>query len=240
MGTTNQLSFLPDDYLERKGQRRANAICAVLFVLVMAGVGAGFTLTERATKRIDDEYARVEEQYLSEAKRLEQVREMQEKQRRMARQAELSASLLERVPRSYLLADITNAMPAGASLLDFTLDSKIRARPATDAPKTAYEQKKAAKQGAAGAAAAPAEPKLYDVALKLTGVARSDVQVAQFLRNLSRSKLLRDVNLVISEEHAQSEEKLRKFQIEMMINPDAEVQVAEPKLRQAAAIELKE
>ena len=28
----NELSFLPDDYLERKARRRTNAICAVLFL----------------------------------------------------------------------------------------------------------------------------------------------------------------------------------------------------------------
>ena len=34
MGAPNELSFLPDDYLERKARRRANAICAVLFFIV--------------------------------------------------------------------------------------------------------------------------------------------------------------------------------------------------------------
>jgi Tfp pilus assembly protein PilN len=240
MGQPNELSFLPDDYLERKAQRRANAICAIMFVLVMGGVGSAFTLSERATRRVDAEYARVEKQYLAEAQRLEQVRQMQEKQKRMAHQAELTASLLEKVPRSFLLAEITNSMPAGVSLLDLNMESKVKIKPAAApgaagaaggpaAPKTAYEQKKAAK---AGPAAPPLpEAKSYEVTIKVTGVAQTDVQVAQFLSKLSRSRILRDVNLVITDEFKQAggEEKLRRFQIDMMLNPDATVDVTERK-----------
>ena len=36
MGAPNELSFLPDDYLERKARRRTNAICAVLFFFIWA------------------------------------------------------------------------------------------------------------------------------------------------------------------------------------------------------------
>jgi hypothetical protein len=35
MAAPNELSFLPDDYLERKARRRANALCASLSVIVM-------------------------------------------------------------------------------------------------------------------------------------------------------------------------------------------------------------
>src|SRR5688572_33359739 len=94
----NQLSFLPDDYLERKAQRRANAICGILFVCVMGGLGSAFTLAERASKVVEAEYAEVEKVYLAEATRITQVKEMQNKHRRMAHQAEMTSSLLERVP----------------------------------------------------------------------------------------------------------------------------------------------
>ena len=47
-GSPNELSFLPDDYLERKAQRRTNAICAVLFLVVMCAIGSAFTYTERS------------------------------------------------------------------------------------------------------------------------------------------------------------------------------------------------
>ena len=53
MNTPNQLSFLPDDYLHRKAQRRSNLICAGLFVIVMSAIGTAFTYSERAIKKVE-------------------------------------------------------------------------------------------------------------------------------------------------------------------------------------------
>ena len=49
---------------------------------------------------------------------IEEVKDLQQKQEIMARQAELASSLLEKVPRSNLLAEITNSLPNGVSLID--------------------------------------------------------------------------------------------------------------------------
>ena len=75
--------------------------------------------------------------------------------------------------------------------------------------------------------------------LKLTGVAPTDVQVAQFITKLNTSKLVRDVNLVVSDEYIQEKDKLRKFQIEMTIDPSAEVTAPEPE-KNTASVELGE
>jgi Tfp pilus assembly protein PilN len=239
MGAPNQLSFLPDDYLDRKAQRRTNALCALLFMSVMGGIGTVFYLSEQATQRVDAEYARVEEQYLSEAKRIEQVKEMQDKQKRMAHQAEMTASLLERIPRSYILAEITNALPAGVSLLDLTMDSKAKAKPVeTGTKKTAYEQRKAAKGAAAAVTAAAPEARTYDVTLKLTGMAGTDEHVARFMEKLSLHELFSEVNLPITQEHKQGEDNLRKFQMEMTLNQKAEVRPDDKP--QTASVELEE
>jgi len=57
---------------------------------------------------------------------------------------------------------------------------------------------------------------------------------------LNHSKLLREVNLVVSEEFNVAETKMRKFQMEMMIDPNAEVTPGAAKARNgaAAAVEL--
>ena len=50
------------------------------------------------------------------ARPIEQFQKLQEKQRTMAMQAELTSSLIEKVPRSFLLAELTNSLPTGVSL----------------------------------------------------------------------------------------------------------------------------
>jgi hypothetical protein len=237
----NQLSFLPDDYLATKAQRRTNIFCAVLFIIVMTAIGAAFKFSEMRNKEIEKQHAQVDEQYTEAAKRIEQFQQLLTKQRTMARQAELTSSLLEKVPRSFVLAEITNALPAGVSLMDFALDSKPRQAPAPQQPKTPFEQKSTV----IGAKPEPAmEAKVYDVSMKVTGLAGTDVQVAQFISKLNTSPLFRDVNLIISDTYQvpnqsgiqTNEVVMRKFQIELSLNPAADVQLKEQ--TKTAAVEL--
>jgi Tfp pilus assembly protein PilN len=240
MSAPNQLSFLPDDYLARKAQRRTNVICATLFLIVMGAITAAFMLSERSTHALVQRHDEVDRQYAEAAKRIEQVQEMQEKQRKMAHQAEVTASLLEHVPRSYLLAEFTNSMPAGVSLIDLSMESRVKQAPAAPAAKTAFEQKKAELEAKNKGAAAPAplpQAKQYDVIIKLTGVARTDVQVAQFINKLSRSTLLKDVNLDIIDQYTVDADTVRKFQLDMRLNPDASIDPAKAPVK-TAAVEL--
>src|SRR5206468_6427185 len=124
MSAPNELSFLPDDYLERKRQRRTNVICAILFAVVMTTIGTTFSFSERSLRSVEKQHAAVEAEYTEAARRIEQVQQLLSKQRTMARQAEITALLLEKVPRSNLLAEITNGLPSGVSLTDFVLETK--------------------------------------------------------------------------------------------------------------------
>ena len=233
MAAPNELSFLPDDYLERKARRRTNAICAVLFCVVISAIGGAFTVTEKSMREIEDQYTKVQDQYTSAAKRIEQVQQMQDKQRKMAQQAELTAGLLEKVPRSFILAELTNGIPEGVSLLDFRLDSVVQSGPPPK-PKTAFEIRQAqvnATQGGILNIATP-QAKQYDVTMRINGVATSDNLVGDFIGSLSKSKMFHDVNLLFTEEMKQSEDsdvKLRKFQIELKLDPRAQVDVAAAK-----------
>jgi len=233
MSTANQLSFLPDDYLERKARRRANILCGVLAVIVLGVIVAAFQYMEKITKAVDAKYTAVDQQYTDAARRIEKVNKMRQQQQQVVRRAELAASLVEKVPRSNILAEFTNSLPPGLSLLNLSMESKERASAAPPAM-TAFEQKRAALEGRA--ANPVVAPKTYDVYLKLEGVATTDVQVGNFMEKLKRSPLFKDVNLIYTEEFkvqrskddgSQSgkavEDILRKFQIELMLNPGAEV-----------------
>jgi Tfp pilus assembly protein PilN len=237
MGAPNELSFLPDDYLERKATRRANALCAGLSVVVMGAIASAFLLTERSMKEVEARAASVDRSFTDAARSIEQVNKMKAQQRRIVHQAELAASLVEKVPRSNLLAEFTNALPPGASLLDMSLDSRVRqAAPISDAE--ARLKRKQQQQSGQPAPPPQAEPVKYDVYLKLTGVADTDTQVAQVLSRLNNCVLVKDPTLLISEAFKQGDREMRRFQIEMLQNPMAEVK--DDKKSATAAVELKE
>jgi Tfp pilus assembly protein PilN len=230
MSAPNQLSFLPDDYLERKARRRANILCGVLAVIVLGVIVSAFQYMEKITKAVDAKFIAVDQQYADAARRIEKVNQMRAQQQQVVRRAELAASLVEKVPRSNILAELSNSLPPGLSLLNLMMESKERASAAPPAM-TAFEQKRAALEGRA--INAVIAPKTYDVFLKLEGVASTDVQVGDLMEKLKRSPLFKDVNLIYTEELKQtgqtqagkkgSEESMRKFQIELTLNPNAEV-----------------
>ena len=231
MSAPNQLSFLPDDYLERKARRRANILCGVLAVIVLGVIVSAFQYMEKITKAVDAKYAEVEQKYTDAARRIEKVNQMRAQQQQVVRRAELAASLVEKVPRSNILAEFVQAMPPGLSLLNLMMESRERAG-AVPPSMTAFEQKKAALEGRT--ASLPVAPKTYDVFLKLEGVAPTDLQVGDFMEKLKRSTLFRDVNLIYTEAYTPKtqatapqpgkvEEVIRKFQIELALNPNAEV-----------------
>ncbi len=228
MSSPNELSFLPEDYLERRARRRTNAICAILFIVVMVAISAAFKITERSARDVEAQYDAKLREYTDAARQIEQADKMKDKQRKMANQAEIASSLLEKVPRSFILAELTNSLPAGTSLLDLVLNSQAR-QTQNLTPlqgRTAVERRKANEE-AAKKSQELVQIQQYDVHLKITGIAATDVQVAQFISKLNTSRLLRDVNLVISDQFEKDKEILRKFVIEAKLDPKAEVRPGE-------------
>jgi Tfp pilus assembly protein PilN len=203
----NELSFLPEDYLERKARRRANFLCGALSIVVMGTIGTAFAVCERSIRGLDVAASEVDRQYEQAAVQIAQVEKLHAAQRQLVQHAELAATLVERVPRTNLLAELTNALPPGTSLLDFYMESNARAI----APSQGGETKKTD------------ERPVFDVKMRLSGIADNDIQVAQFINKLNHSKLLKDVNLMITDSFVQDKATLRRFEIEMMLNPDAEI-----------------
>lgn len=213
MNASNPISFLPDDYLDRKAQRRSIVICGALAAIVMGAIAAAFTLKEGMVTQAEQRNSKVDREYAAAALPIQQFHDMEEKQEKMARQAALAASLLEKIPRSLILANVTNCLPQDVSMLDFELDSK-----------RLQTQAAAPTKWASGATGMPTdEPINYAVLIRVSGVAANDVQVAEFIRRLSHSPLFTDVNLVISDELTQDTQKFRHFQVEMSLNNDADV-----------------
>jgi Tfp pilus assembly protein PilN len=218
--SAQDISFLPDGYLERKARHRSNIICGSLLIVVLGGVGLTWQLTRSSVRQVQLEHTSVERDYADATRKIEQVHAMQVQQQTVAQQADLTAALLEKVPRSFILAEVTRSLPESTSLLDFSLESKARggaSAAASSASSTAKPDPKASVLDAAP------QPKAYDVTMKLTGIAVNDIQVAQMIARLGRSKLFSDVNLVVTDEYGQTEPKMRKFQIEMTLNPAANV-----------------
>jgi Tfp pilus assembly protein PilN len=214
-------SFLPEDYLQKKIATRTNAICITLFGLVMAGVIAAFLVTDRQRGEVRSLQAQVNEQFQEAARRIEQLEELQTDKKLMKQRAKVAEVLIERVPRSVILAELTNRMPSTLSLLEFDMETKVlrnAPRPKTAIQRAAQKNQKNRKKLAS---ANMPEIKPTELLLTLTGVAPTDLEVSQFMAMLNQHDLFQRIHLRFSEGTVIQDQTMRKFELEMVLNQNA-------------------
>lgn len=225
-------SFLPDDYVERKADRRANLIYLTLFSVVIAGVVGAFFVTNRQWATVKKHQEAINVRYAQAAKDIEQLKVLEGQKQQMLGKAELTTALIEKAPRSVLLAELINRMPDRLTLLDLELDSK-RIDPPKPAAKAggktpAGSKSLASKAGADDKADATPKPPRYDITLVIIGVAPTHSQVAQYVSQLQGCPLLDSVELKFSENTSIDDKQLDKFRIEAKLRATADARRIEP------------
>lgn len=230
----NVINFLPNDYLARRTRRRANLTCVVLAgsSLLTLAVVVGFMAVQAVGAARMREL--VDRQYEDASKQLEQLRQLEDRKGGLMHKMELSTDLLERVPRSLLLARLTNYLPKGTSLMVLTMKTEeveVKEAPAAKGGKTpADADKKTAgtDKPKAAAKAAPAGRKKPEVVktrrfvFRLDGLAPTDVEVAAFLSHLSADPIFQDVDLQFSEDFPYKENvRMRRFQVNFRLRQEA-------------------
>ena len=219
------INLLPEDYLQSRAQRRTNMLCVILFGVVMAGIGGAALVSAenaRNTRQVRDQ---VDVSYAKAASLLMQMQELEAQKRTMIRKAKATADLLERVPRSYVLAVLAEALPENASLVQFQLEPKRKSAAAAPAPagnrSSKFAKAKAQQQ---------TDQQELVVALEVVGLAATDVEVATFITNLLRNPMLSSVELSYSQEKVlravqkgQEDLRVREFKVTVDLTPGADV-----------------
>lgn len=213
MSQLNDLSFLPDDYIARRARARANRLCGSLLLVTIISVAAAFTYAQSTLESLKQEHASVNEQYRREADRLKRLDTLQKQQAELERRAKLAESLIEKVSRTEVLESVKSQLSAGMSLVEVAMNSRVK--PVVKTPEQILAEKQ--NRGNKSAAAPEAKPKLYDVTLKLVGMAYTDVQVADYINSLSKSPYFEDVNLLVSREIKYQDQPVRRFEVEMVV-----------------------
>ncbi len=212
----NDMNFLPEDYLEKKAQQRTNIICLLLFVVVISAVSIGWFITEKRRRVMVSEQAEMAQKMTLAAESLKKLDDLEKKKLQMKEKAELSAMLTEPIPRSLLLATVTNNLPSGVSLISYELESKEIKQ--SEPPVTKKKIKTASKKKEDEKP--KIKPKKFETVIDFIGVANSDLEVAQLIKDLSKSHLLSAVSLSYSEEFVKNDMNYRKFEINTSISPE--------------------
>lgn len=240
-------SFLPADYVARKAEMRANLLCLSLFGVVMFGVVGAFFVTNRQWLQVRREQQAITTQYTKEATKIEQLKLLESQKTEMLEKAEITTALIEKVPRSRLITELVNRMPQDITLLDLSLISKRLKDPAAQPANAAASSDKAttiktlgpSKPGSSGAAGprrpgapapakdskpAPEKPQAprFEYTLQLTGVAKVNASIADYITALKACSFLDGVDLKYIKETTIDKLELRKFEIQATIKKDAD------------------
>lgn len=231
-------SFLPEDYIEKKAENRNLFIAVFLFIVVTLGVVGAFFVTNRQWTTVKARQQEINRHYATETAKIEQLKVLEAQKQEMLEKAEVTTALIEKVPRSILLAELINRMPQELTLTELNLKSKRIAEPK---PKPSANQPKAG-QPRTLASARPGAPKpgekaepppkpappRFEFKIEIMGLAGADEEIADYHRALSDCPLLDKVEILYSGDVKVEEVRMRKFRIECMIRPNADARHIEP------------
>ncbi len=213
------INFVPDDYVQSNESRRTNLMYLVLLMVVMMVFGGSFMIIKirqrtcnAKEKLVNTRLGRIQDD-------IKQFEELQTKRKAMMKTALTTTELLEPVPRSVLLASLTNALPPGVSLLRLSLIQKeLKQTGHLAGPANRYREAQAKK--ATAAQAEVSREKLLETHIDIGGMALSDRQVAAYIERLNSSSLLDNVTLVESKEHKVEDMTFRQFKLTAMLRKD--------------------
>jgi Tfp pilus assembly protein PilN len=155
---------------------------------------------------------------------IQQFEELQTKRREMMKTALTTAELIEPVPRSIVLASLTNNLPQGVSLSKLNLIQKPPKAGSKPTSTSKYEAAQAQKPSSEDSDSANDEPvnpeKLLETHIEIGGIAPSDLQVAAYIESLGKSTLVDTVALVESKECKVEDNTFREFKLTAMLRKD--------------------
>ncbi len=232
-------SFLPEDYIEKKAENRNLAIAVFLFVVVTLSVVGAFFVTNRQWSTVKQRQQEINQEYATETKKIEQLKVLEAQKQEMLEKAEVTTALIEKVPRSILLAEMINRMPQNLTLTELNLKSKRHVEPKSKAKPepakgTQTRSLASARPGAKPAkdAEKPAPPKpqapRFEFRLEILGLAGADEEVADYHRALSDCPLLDKVEILYSGDVKIEDVNMRKFRIEASLRNNADARHIEP------------
>jgi len=212
------INFVPDDYVQQRQSSRANILYLMMLMAMLGAIGVTFGFIKMRQHRVNAELAQLEARMQQTQQQMAQLEKLEVQRVNMMKTMVMTAELLEPIPRSVVLAGLTNNLPSGVSLVEFKLDEKeiTISKPAPAKAGASQYQAKAAE-----AKKEPAKPETkVETNFEIRGIAPSDIQVAAFIANLSNSIMFDQVALVESKVEEIDGIRFRQFRLTAQMKPE--------------------
>ncbi len=215
-----KIDFVPNEYIQQRQASRANFMYLVLFMVLMGALAITFSIIKVRERSVKSSLAIVEAKMVEAHGQIATLEELQAKGKAMMATMGMAAELLEPVPKSVILACLTNNMPSGVSLLELKVTAKKTKAPVS---RTASASQYQAATAAANTSPTVSKEKLLETHIEIKGIAPSDIEVANYIARLGGSVLLENVALVESKEHKIDNTKFREFKLTAIVRSDVQL-----------------
>lgn len=210
----SRIDFVPTEYVQQRESTKANFMYLIIFGVMMGAIGVTFSVIKVRQRAVDQELLMAEAKMAKAQEQIVQLEQLKVKGRRMMRTMQMTSELLEPVPRSIIMACLTNNLPDGVSLLQLKLVEKEKKVP--NKPRTATSQYRSASNAVANPGQM-VQAKQVETRIEIEGIAPSDIEVASYIARLSESVLFGNVTLVESKEYKVDDVKFRDFRLSTVL-----------------------
>ncbi len=218
-----QLNLLPESYVKERFRYRIDLMCVILFAVVMGSVMGAEAISRARINETKFLHTRVTAQYAEATKFIKAFFELQNERDQLLKEAQIASSMEERVPRSYLLAVIGNALRGTASIEELTIKATY--------PQYRYVSAKDKSRGRRGRSSAREKPtRVPDlpqpppiITIDLVGIAQKQEDIGAFIASLRASKLIERLEHKSSRDEMFDNISVTRFTLFMRIKRDVDV-----------------
>jgi Tfp pilus assembly protein PilN len=233
------INFIPDDYIRNNESRRINLICIALLSIILVAIMGAFGAIRMRQRTLNIREASIDMDLTKKKGQIKTIDQLQKQRNTMWSTALMTVELIDPVPKSMLLASLTNSLPKGVSFLRLSLIQKEQAANSQQQKNAVNKYEAMQDKEKTAAAMGSSKEKMLDTQINIEGVAPSDIEVAAYIEQLSRSALLTDVALVESVQMPNKSSKqdsqegtMRRFKLSALLRKD--IQITEKDVEQIA------
>jgi hypothetical protein len=203
------INLLPDDYHKKQAQMRANVLCVALFVIIMGGVAWASVISQEKHEQLQEDRAVVNAKYQQTQRVIQTLHDLEGRKKGMEKKANDTAGLMEKLPRSFLMARLVCECPEAIRL--YGMEVYLTDKPGGRAG-TKHAQVRRQMRGAG---------RSYMTEVVLSGFVKggTDRDVANYLGALEALPFVARADLVQSSDARSEDHMIRKFLFKLAIAP---------------------
>jgi hypothetical protein len=196
------INLLPEDYAKKQAQLRAGVLCVILFFIIMGGVFWASRVSQEKHENLLQDRQAVNEEYRRTQRVISSMNDLEKRKTLMEKRAKDTSDLMEKMPRSFLMAKVSLCSPSAIRLrkLEIYLNEKT-------------------KKNRAGRIVRNKGDAEYYTEVVLTGFVKggTDRDVARYLGSLEAMDFIAQADLISSDVILRDEQVIREFVLKLYV-----------------------